>query len=513
MDSPTLSLAQPSPVGVRPSFGLSIRYLPSLLILALSIFRVWGCHLNADDSWLLTVGEKWLAGGVPYVDIIETNPPASILLYMPAIIAGHWLGLQAEACVVVMMFAGVLASLALAAHILRRAELLSDASAPWWAAASLFLFLFLPDYVFAQREHIAAVLVLPVLATYASAMAGRPTPWATQLGAGLVGGICVAVKPYFGFALLLPLAVALFSMKDGWMQRLGLAFAPVNLLIAGIVGLYGVLAFAFFPAFSRDILPLVVALYLPLRLPVLILLGWVVKCALPAPYLLSRVIEPGRRLSPPLLMLVTASTGFALAMFIQGKAWPYHLYPTLTLAILALFGGLVEALLAARAKWFATGILASMLVCSVMTAYAQSLFSRVSYPPEVVEAVRKMGFVKPKILVICGDIALGHPLVREVGGEWVGRLSSQWISINASVMLADGRPLSQEERERLQSYIAYDRATLMQDIVERKPDLVLIEEVWWKSTAAKKPDIVAVLSDYEAAGTVDEIVILRRKAP
>ena len=33
-----------------------------------------------DVSWLITIDEKWLSGQVPYVDFLEINPPASLLL-------------------------------------------------------------------------------------------------------------------------------------------------------------------------------------------------------------------------------------------------------------------------------------------------------------------------------------------------------------------------------------------------------------------------------------------------
>src|SRR6185503_4560911 len=99
--------------------------------------------------------------------------------------------------------------------ILRRSGLLDKATAPWWAAAILFLDLVLPGDIFAQREHIAAVLVLPVLATYLAALARKPAPLRFQVVAGLAGGVCVAIKPYFGIALALPLIYVLSASQGG----------------------------------------------------------------------------------------------------------------------------------------------------------------------------------------------------------------------------------------------------------------------------------------------------------
>jgi len=50
----------------------------------------------ADVSWMITISEKWLDGAIPYVDFIETNPPAAILLYLPPAALARALGAHAE---------------------------------------------------------------------------------------------------------------------------------------------------------------------------------------------------------------------------------------------------------------------------------------------------------------------------------------------------------------------------------------------------------------------------------
>ena len=512
MSDSELSLFAASPRTGSFSVPIMLRWLPALLILLCAILARNGAVLNTDNSWLLSLGERWLAGEVPYVDFIEVNPPASILLYMPAVLAGHWLGVAPEFCVTVLMFAGVLLSLVLTGRILRRAGLLTSVTAPWWATACVFLFLLLPGYVFAQREHIAAVLVLPVLAIYATALAGRPARWPAQIAAGLAGGVCVAIKPYFGFALLLPLAFAFFSLQGAWTPRLKLLFGPVNLVIAAIVAAYAAVVALCFPAFTHDILPLVLAVYVPVKIPLLLALAWAAKCWLPGPFLLLRVVEPNRRPAPLLILLILASLGFAIALVIQGKAWPYHVFPTLTLGILVLFCGLAEAVLAGRVRLLAPAIVAAMLGCAAMTAYASYLFSSISYAPNLVTEVRKLGIAHPKILTISSDIALGHPLTREVGGQWVDRLCSHWITVNADVMLTDGRTLSAEERTRLEAFAAFDLASLLKDIAQRQPDIILVEENWWRRWGAPAPEIVAALNAYREVTSVEGVTILRRGA-
>jgi len=67
-------------------------------------------HTDVDVAWLLTLGEKLLAGQRPYIDMIETNPPMSILLYLPALIAGRGLGVAPEILVNLLVLLAIAAS-------------------------------------------------------------------------------------------------------------------------------------------------------------------------------------------------------------------------------------------------------------------------------------------------------------------------------------------------------------------------------------------------------------------
>src|SRR3982074_742810 len=73
---------------------------------------------NTDVSWLLTVGERILDGQRLYVDVIETNPPMAVLVYLPAIIIARAVGRRAEAVTDGLVFASIFVSLAIVARIL-----------------------------------------------------------------------------------------------------------------------------------------------------------------------------------------------------------------------------------------------------------------------------------------------------------------------------------------------------------------------------------------------------------
>ena len=49
-------------------------------IVALTMAQQMLGHQNCDNTWLYTAAERFLEGSLPYVDFIETNPPASFLI-------------------------------------------------------------------------------------------------------------------------------------------------------------------------------------------------------------------------------------------------------------------------------------------------------------------------------------------------------------------------------------------------------------------------------------------------
>jgi hypothetical protein len=106
--------------------GRSLRlsaYAPLLTVVAAAAaLRAIG-HLDTDVSWLITLGEKTLLGRCPYIDFLEVNPPASILLYLPAVAAARVAHVPAELAVNLCVFLIWAASFALCASIIRGSKL------------------------------------------------------------------------------------------------------------------------------------------------------------------------------------------------------------------------------------------------------------------------------------------------------------------------------------------------------------------------------------------------------
>ncbi|MDQ0471181.1 hypothetical protein [Labrys wisconsinensis] len=500
--------------GRRIAAGRVLRHAPVALALAAAVAMRLANAPCTDVSWLLTLGEKMLGGATPYVDFVEVNPPASILLYLPAILLARIVDVRPETMVVWLVFVGAGASLALTGRILARAGLRRPGD-PWLPAVAVFLLLVLPDYAFAQREHVALIAVLPLLAVYAVRAAGRAPGLGPSLLAGLGGGVAVIVKPHFALGLALPMALVLYRTPFGAGAWLRAAFDRANRTVVAVVGVYVVAILAFFPAFVTAALPLAAAVYVPVGSSISIMLlnpsGMIAALALG----FAAVNRPQLR-DPVTTVLALAATGFWLAMVLQMKGWPYHGYPAMALALLAGARSVADRWAAAvdldAGRLPVVGRLVAPAVgLAVLCGGAATWLDARLELPALTQAVRELGPPRPRIAFIGGDLSVGHPLVRDVDGDWVGHACSNWISGGAAILLAK-LAADDPRRTALQAYARMDRARQAADIAEGRPDIVLVEDEAWMGWALRDPAVGTALAPFRTVRRVDGVSIMTRSA-
>jgi hypothetical protein len=459
--------------------------LVAAAIFAAALMLRLSMPMDADVTWLLTVGEKLLAGQRVYSDIVETNPPAAFLIYLPAILLGRLFRLPPETLVTALVFLGSGLSLTLARALggFRRNELLCFA---------LALLVVLPADAFAERDHVALIALLPLLVLLAARAEAAPVRAGLALLAGIGGGIALAIKPHYALSLAPALAYVLWRRANPGPKRLG----PEWIALAGVCFVYGALIFIFFPAYPDQTLPLVLAVYQPVAKP-----GWslanpslVIAGGLAAATLLCRPQDAAARI------FGLAGLGAALAVILQAKGWPYHGYPAIVLLALALSSSLRKtggARLVAAALVLALGLgtgfvwLATRRDTSRLTARVAALA-----PPH------------PGVIAISPDIALGHPLTRRLGGDWRGTNWGEWVSQDTRLLLLRGG-LSPRARARLRAYAGEDRRLLARDIAQKRPDVVLVES-GWQGWVFADPGIAAAMKAYRRAAVVEGVGIWLR---
>jgi hypothetical protein len=489
------------PTALLPWLGLAL-----LFAAAMAMRHVVAA--NTDVSWLLIAGERWLDGQRLYSDIVETNPPMAVLIYVPAIVIARALGISAEIVVDGLMFAAIAGSLAITARILKNSSALAPGQRWPMALLAVIVLAILPVQAFGQREHIAVIVLFPALGVLGVRISEETPPiWAIAV-AGLGMGLALSFKPHFVIPVLCCLAVAALHLKS-WRIML----APEHFIAAAVIALYGAVMIAFFPEYFSVMAPLLRDVYtigLPLarmlEKPVVPLWGVAVIGAV--------LMKRDKAFGCADALLIAASLGFGLIYFLQRKGWPYHSYPMMAFALLA-FGcamtpGRGRTTMARGWLAGASVVLAALFVSS-MVWFNHSLDAR-PLQAAVARLVLQLG-PHPTILAISGNAGIAHPLVRAVGGIWASREQELLVASYDRYLRGTESP-NPQTLATLDRYAARERQWLIADFRKYRPTIVLVDNFTddWTSWVHASPELVDLLKGYRLSETVMNVDIYVRRA-
>jgi hypothetical protein len=486
----------------------ALQLAPWLVLAALFAVAVILRHLlaaNTDVSWLLTVAERVMDGQRLYIDVIETNPPMAVLTYIPGIAIARALGWPAEMVTDGLVFVAIFASLGMVACILKNSTALRGV-AGWPLALLAFAILaILPAKTFGQREHIAVVELLPVLALYASRMKGESPPFWAALAAGIGAGLALSFKPHFVIGIVCGLA-ALAIYARSWR----ILFAPENFMAGAILAIYILCTIAFYPAYLSVIVPLVRDIYILVGASAVEMIKTPAVPIWAAAIFAALVLKRHGRIDSTLVLLLATSFGFMLVFFLQRKGWPYHSYPMIAFAMLGL--GYALAMRGPRDR--ALGLFA---MATLAIAFVQSMlwfnwaFDKAFDARPLWASIARLG-PHPKILAITGEPGLGHPLTRALQGTWVSRQQGLWVAAYLRNP-RNGLSLDPQRKAVLDVYAARERAMLIEDIKKTQPTVVLVDNFsdHWSGWLKDNPDVAGLLGDYRLVATINDIEV-RAKA-
>ena len=499
----------------------------ALLAAALATQLSFG--MMADVGWLAHCDERWLDGATPYRDFVEINPPASLLLYLPAVAAARALGLSSEFCVAVFAFLSAGAAMALSFAALRRVG-------PGVALATVVALVVLPGETFAERDHLAAVFGLPLLAlALARAEGGRPALW-LALAAGIGAGMMAAIKPPYA---LVGVALALYlTARIGWRAVLRApeyyAAAAVGLVYVASVGL-------FFPAYVANAMPLGVAVYVPVRESLMALIGS--TGAILTLLIAVTAALTAERASPGFVIAMLATGAAGVGYFAQGKGWVYQAVPAAMFATLAggfaldgrprnhvalgaafvtaalvpslvhnlglaLFGGVavglaVDAAMTRKVELDLARLAPAALAAAIGAACGVCVLDR----PPAPALGRLLAGLGPNLTLgtISEDEGLGFPLARRLGATWALRANSLFVNEDVDRLIGE-HPGDAALKARLRPYAEAERKALLADIARARPDALLVgptgtalhAKIW------ANPRIQAAMADYRRAAAEHE---------
>jgi hypothetical protein len=457
--------------------------------------------MNLDVSWLLVAGERVLDGGRLYVDIVEINPPMAIFAYLPGIALARALGVDSAVVTDVLFLTLAAASLLAAYRILRLSVKLDNVRLGFLAVWTVAVVTILPMNVFAQREHIALLTFLPALAAYSLRSNRQSLPMWAILVAGVGAGMTLAFKPHFAIPTIMCVAFAVASSRS-WR----VLFAPENVITAGLVTVYAIFCYMHYPEYFTLIYPIVRDIYLSWSLPFADVffnqatMIWSIAIGL------SLWMWRQRPPDSTALVLAVASLGFALAFYMQRRGWNYQSYPMVALAMITM-----GYILAADEKWrLRCSRLAAMAVLAVVFALGSMWFNQRAYVGPIEDVVARIK-PNPRILVMSGEAAIGHPLVRTLHGVWVSRQEFLWIRTFCR-LVRERTAVDANLDGRLNDYMALERQWLIEDFKRLPPDVVLVDTLrdGWGERASADAELAQLLKPYALVQSVEGIDILRR---
>ena len=478
------------------SINIQVPYALALLVAAFAL--VWQRYLglNPDTTWLTLMAERWLGGGRLYVDLHENNPPASVYLYVPAALAGKWTGLRSELILQVMTIGCFALCAAAAWRMLVRAGYGREFRYNWLALIATMLFLVLPVSSFAQREHLAAILTLPVIGVGIIRSNGRqPLMWMVVVS-GLCMGIVASIKPpLVSIAILVALIGAIANRS--WRP----VFAAENWIAAGVFASYIAAIFFVHPEFVRDVMPLLREVYLPNGFMLALII-------LPAFYVIAAAIfhsvmmHKSDWLEPPMAIVYAAAAGYFFSYVLQMKFFDYHALPVSIFLLLALAMGSLR--LKPDAKAGETYMLPfrhrfmTLAVVAVLAGFNVWDFDFRQYNGNLTRVVAS---IKSGAKVVGFGIYPGPQIrsVRDAGGHWVGSFGYTYVP-GFAAWYYKHETVSPAWAKRLDYWERWTAEVFARDLKAKKPEIVLMRDevlVRWPEWIRKYPQLDGAMKDYD----------------
>jgi len=462
-------------------------------IATISAFLHLRIGLNNDTMTLLHQTKKMLAGGTPYVDYIDVNPPLVYMIFsLPALLAS---ATGAPMHIALNSFAVIVAtlSLVLCAAILRSGEVRRGMRGFILASIAVaLLFVSFMHQLFADREWLLMTLITPLLLLY--------SPLVERAHVGLPVRSVTAIMAALGFALK-PYALPLYFMALAY--RL-ICESPTPKLTKEaehyIIGALGIIYLAIVFIFFREY----VFTFMPIASQTYGVIGWdwnsklsIIQNQLFGKYGLIALVATFLlvMLTPSYYDRVITYLGFVLlgtvASYGLSAGWYYTQYPFMVIALLMAIAAGSRLIVAcsvlahSAARRFTLLFVCGGLFAGGWNYYANPALSQLSwdrkmmketghtinasvmYPPAWAQ-VEKHLEARPRFLLI--GINLWAPSFLEEGGksESVGRFDYLW-PLPGIVMLQQSAQ-GQSEFKKLSKWFS---ETMAEDIERHTPDMVI----------------------------------------
>jgi len=337
--------------------------------------------------------------------------------------------------------------------------------------------------MFAQREHLLIIAVMPYLMAAAARAKGVSLPLGLRIGVALAGGIGFALKPQF---IAMPIMVELYIVSCiGWRA---IFRDPVPWIVAGVAVAHLAFILAVTPAYIDFLVPLVLEVYANIGdetfLDVLTgpLIGPTLLALVPlaaASFVLSR--------SKLARTIAVFAVGGVLSAVIQAKGWRYQTLPalsaTLLLASVTIAGIIDRYLPHERAQQrFPVAILTGAFM--ILFYYQQALFNPPFYKQiqfEESPTAKLIHIVKTQaphrtVLVLSPGIYPLYPMINYTGTHMAMRFQTMWVLQGIYADCQEFEPLyNRPDRMSAVEQMFFD--SVSDDFARIRPDLLIVDKI------------------------------------
>lgn len=489
------------------------------ILVALAL--IWAAHSQVQGAWC--GGKEWLllaaammnAGSVPYVDVMETNPPLILWLYQIQVYLTHFIDAEPAKILAALTLLLAALSIYLCAVLLRRNEGLATMPQArekfLWLIA--FIFVGLPERsFFADREHLFLLLVLPYCLQYMPNICVHPVSQRLRITLALMATLGFCFKPHM---LVFAIAIALIRLwrEPSWKTLFVMEHWMIGLGWVFYMFLIGRLT----PEYFSVVWPLLRETYSAYTNGIM---GY--YSFLPAFFGLLLAFAGYRSISTPLrkdlhyLMWLCAA---AMLYALINNGWHYTFYPLNACALLVIGWLLIDY------SWIAsnsedekmqmhagTGITCSKVFVSLyVTAKLLPLLFFNIAPPPVTTFDRLLGSFEEVIReeraasfsAIAIHFGYWPKLAHTTGSTFASRYHMLWPLYKR---IRDGNASMNNDWVGLR--VAQD---VTDDLTRKKPDIVFVDTSPNFSNSGADFDAIAYFKDYPAfAAAWKEYTLLRR---
>lgn len=289
--------------------------------------------VNGNISWLLIAAERLLNGQDLVQHIYETNPPLSILVYVPHIIFSKALGLPITVGAFYLTFLLVTLSTFTTYMIIKSFSFFTTSDKRIFVLGYLLSVTLAMTVFFSEREHLVILALVPFILCQYAMTRHIEIPKTILIPVMIIGAIGILIKPHYG---LLP---TVFLIDRMIRQKRFNIFFDIDFMTLSIMTLaYIGMIFTFFHSYTEIIFPDVLTLYATTTQPIIVIRS--IQTYMYAALILCILEVFQNDLSQQkknfLLFLYSCALLCLIPYFVQMKGFFNHVLPVYTFLICAM---------------------------------------------------------------------------------------------------------------------------------------------------------------------------------